>query len=229
MTPPDMKPDDTRDRLIHAVLAHVPFDGWGEKALLIAAEECGIGADAARRAFPRGAASLIEYHSAGADRRMEQGLDADTLKSLGVRRRIAAAVRLRLEQEQPHREAVRAALAYLALPQNARLSLKCLYRTVDTVWFATGDKSTDFNFYSKRALLAGVYGSTLLYWLDDNSENQEESWAFLDRRIEDVMRVERLKGKLRHMLPSPEIWARLIKNGPGNRYRASREGRSGEG
>lgn len=219
MTRPDMPADETRDALIAAVLAHVPFDGWGERALLAAADECGIGGDAARRAFPRGAPSLIEYHSARADRRMEAGLDAEALKGLSVRRRIAAAVRLRLAQEEPHPEVVRAAMAYFALPLNAGLSLKCLYRTVDTVWFAIGDKSTDFSFYSKRALLAGVYGATLLYWLDDRSEDHQESWAFLDRRLEDVMRVGRLKGKLQSFLPSPEILARLITGGPG---RASR-------
>ena len=227
MTPPDMAADETRDAIMQAVLAHVPFDGWGEKALLAAADECGIGTDAARRAFPRGAASLIEYHSTLADRRMEDDLGAEALKGLSVGRRIAAAVRLRLEQEEPHREAVRAAVSYLALPLNARLCLKCLYRTVDTVWFAIGDKSTDFNFYSKRALLAGVYGSTLLYWLDDRSEDHEESWAFLDRRLQDVMRVGRLKGEMQRFLPSLETLARLLRSGPGRTFGVTRGGRSG--
>ncbi|HJN60120.1 MAG TPA: COQ9 family protein [Alphaproteobacteria bacterium] len=227
MTRRVMTADETRDRLIEAVFDHVPFDGWGEKALLAAAQECGIAVDAARRAFPGGAASLIEYHSARADRHMEKGLDAEALKGLDLGRRIAAAVRLRLEQETPHPEAVRAALAYLALPLNAALSLRCLYRTVDTMWFALGDKSMDLNFYSKRALLAGVYGSTLLYWLDDGSEDHEECWAFLDRRLEDVTRVGRLQGRLRSVLPSPEIMARLIKRRPARAFNVARGGRSG--
>ena len=139
---------------------------------------------------------------------MEEGLGGtEALKGMGVRQRIAAAVRLRLELEQSNREAVRAALAYCAMPQNARLSLTCLYHTVDTVWFAIGDKSTDFNFYSKRALLAGAYGATLLSWLDDSSENYKESWAFLDRRLEDVMRLGKLRAKLQNMLPSPKTMA----------------------
>ncbi len=214
MTRQDTTPDATRDALIAAVLGHVPFDGWSEKALLAAAEECAIGAAAARRAFPHGAASLIQYHAARTDRRMEDGLGGTAaLKGMAVRQRIAAAVRLRLELEQPHREAVRAALAYCALPLNARLSLTCLYHTVDTVWFAIGDSSTDFNFYSKRALLAGAYGATLLYWLDDSSEKCEESWAFLDRRLEDVMRVGRVKANLQRLLPSPQFLATLIKGG----------------
>ena len=227
MTRRVMTADETRDRLIEAVFDHVPFDGWGEKALLAAAQECGIAVDAARRPFPGGAASLIEYHSARADRHMEKGLDAEALKGLDLGRRIAAAVRLRLEQETPHPEAVRAALAYLALPLNAALSLRCLYRTVDTMWFVLGDKSMDLNFYSKRALLAGVYGSTLLYWLDDGSEDHEECWAFLDRRLEDVTRVGRLQGRLRSVLPSPEIMARLIKRRPARAFNVARGGRSG--
>ena len=210
-----LKTDETRDRLLAAALDHVPFDGWGEKALMTAAEETGIGADAARRAFPRGATSLIEYHSAWADQRMLDNLDEAVLKNLGVRQRVSKAVRNRLEKNGPSREAIRAAVGYLAMPQNGLLSLKCLYRTVDAVWFAIGDKSTDFNFYSKRALLAGAYGATLLYWLDDSSENYEESWAFLDRRLEDVMRVGRAKANLQRLLPSPQFIANLIKGGSG--------------
>jgi ubiquinone biosynthesis protein COQ9 len=228
MTRQDTSSDPIREALIAAVLGHVPFDGWGEKALLAAAGECEIEAAAARRAFPRGGASLIQYHAARTDRCMEEGLGgAEALKGRGVRQRIAAAVRLRLELEQPHREAVRAALAFCAMPQNAGLSLACLYHTVDTVWFAIGDKSTDFNFYSKRALLAGAYGTTLLYWLDDSSENYEESWAFLDRRLEDVMRVGRVKANLQRLLPSPQFIANLLKNGPGWRPDAARYGRTG--
>ena len=224
----DASSEATRESLIVAVLGHVPFDGWGEKALLAAADECAVEAAAARRAFPRGAASLIEYHAARIDRCMEDSLGgAEALKGMGVRQRIAAAVRLRLELEHSHREAVRAALAYCAMPQNARLSMTCLYHTVDTVWFATGDKSTDFNFYSKRALLAGAYGMTLLYWLDDSSENCEESWAFLDRRLEDVMRVRRVKANLQRLLPSPQFVSNLIKSGSGWASGGTRYGRTG--
>ena len=227
-TSPDANSEATREALIVAVLDHVPFDGWGEKALLAAADECAVEAAAARRAFPRGAASLIEYHAARIDRCMEDSLGgAEALKGMGVRQRIAAAVRLRLELEHSHREAVRAALAYCAMPQNAHLSLTCLYHTVDTVWFATGDKSTDFNFYSKRALLAGAYGMTLLYWLDDSSENYEESWAFLDRRLEDVMRVGQAKANLQRLLPSPQFVSNLIKSGSGWASGGTRYDRTG--
>ena len=205
--------DETRDRLLVAALKHVPFDGWSEKALLRAAEESAIGTDEARRAFPNGAASLIEYHSAWDDQHMLESLDEVTLKGLGVRRRVAAVVRNRFEQNEPQREAIRAAMAYLALPHNGPLALKCLYRTVDAVWFAIGDTSTDFNFYSKRVLLAGAYSATLLYWLDDQSEGREQSWAFLDRRLDDVVRVGRISGNLKRILPSAELLARLSRAG----------------
>lgn len=209
--------NDTRDRLIKAVRAHVPFDGWGEKALLAAAKECSVEAEKARRAFPEGVSSLIEYHSASGDRQMEAVLCAEILEGMGSRQRIATAVRLRLAQEVDHPEAARAALNFLAQPMYAPLSLACLYRTVDTIWFAIGDTSTDFNFYSKRALLAGVYGATFLYWLDDESEDHSESWTFLDRRLEDVMKLGKLKVKLRQLLPSPEIVVHLAKGGRSGR------------
>jgi ubiquinone biosynthesis protein COQ9 len=98
-------------------------------------------------------------------------------------------VRARLEQLAPHREAVRRALSYLALPQNAALGAKCLYRTVDAIWYAAGDTATDYNFYTKRLLLAGVYSSTVLFWLNDKSEGYAETWAFLDRRIAEVVKL----------------------------------------
>jgi len=213
MTRRKIKFDDTRDRLIRAVRSHVPFDGWSEKALITAAEECGIEINAARRAFPEGAASLIEYHSALSDRLMEAILGAEALEDMGVRQRTAKAVRCRLAQESDHPEAARAAVAFLAQPMYAPLSIVCLYGTADSIWSAIGDKSTDFNFYSKRAILAGVYVATFLYWLDDESEDHMESWAFLDRRLEDVMKLGKLRARLQNMLPSPKVMANVVGHG----------------
>ena len=217
-----LKTDETRDRLLVAALKHVPFDGWSDKALMRAADETTIGVDAARRAFPRGTPSLIEYYSAWADRHMVASLDEEALQGLGVRRRVAAVVRNRLEQSEPHRESIRAAVSYLALPHHGPLSLKCLYRTVDAVWFAIGDKSTDFNFYSKRALLAGAYSATLLYWLDDQSEGREQSRAFLDRRLNDVVRVGQFSGNLKRFLPSAALLARMSPGSLGRKFDFSR-------
>ena len=193
--------DETRDRLLLAALPHVPFDGWSDKALAAAAADLALDAQAARHAFPGGPAALVTYHAAYADRRMEDALKESDLAPMRVRERIAHAVRLRLEANTPHREAIRAALPVLAQPANGPPALYCLYRTVDTIWFAVGDRTTDFGFYSKRALLAGVYLSTLLYWLNDGSKGAEASWAFLDRRIADVMRFQTVRARLARFRP----------------------------
>jgi ubiquinone biosynthesis protein COQ9 len=186
-----------RDEIVDASLAHIPFDGWTMAALNRGATDIGLPASDAARAFPAGVIDAIEHHSRLADRRMFDALtDLDTLP---IRVRIATAVRTRLEQNAPHREAVRRACTMLALPTNAPMAARCLYRTVDAIWRAAGDTATDWNFYSKRALLAGVYSTTLIYWLDDRSEDLQETWAFLDRRIENVMQVPKLSGRLREL------------------------------
>ena len=166
----------------------------------------------ARQAFPGGPVAFVTYHAAYADRRMEEALKESDLAAMRVRERIAHAVRLRLEQNAAHREAIRAALPILAQPANGGPALYSLYRTVDTIWFAVGDKSTDFGFYTKRALLAGVYLSTLLYWLNDGSEGAQATWAFLDRRIADVMRIQTTQARFaRFRPPGMELLRRLRK------------------
>jgi ubiquinone biosynthesis protein COQ9 len=189
--------DARRDRVLDAVLFHVPFDGWGPAAVRAAINDGGITADEASLAFPGGALDMIEYHSVRADRRLVAELERRGIAGLKIRERIALAVRLRLEQNAAHREAVRRALTVLGLPVNAPLAAKLLYRTVDAMWYAAGDRAADFSFYTKRATLAAVYSATVLYWINDRSEGASATWAFLDRRIEDVMRIEKLKSQLR--------------------------------
>ncbi len=181
--------DATRDKLLAATLAHVPFDGWSRRAFRAGAADLGLDAALAANAFPGGPAELLEAFSAGIDRAMLAELERRGLESMKHRRRIATAVRARLELLDPHREAVRRGLAFLALPRNAALGAKCLYRSVDAIWHAAGDTSTDYNFYTKRLLLAGVYSTTLLFWLGDESEGRAATWAFLDRRIEEVVKI----------------------------------------
>ena len=183
------KADALRDKLLDATLAHVPFDGWTETAILAGAKDVEIDAAAAHRAFPGGPLAVLEYFNARADREMEAALAKHKPAPPRLRDRIALAIRLRLEANAPHREAVRRGLSFLALPQNAPVGAKCLYRTVDAIWHAAGDMSTDFNFYTKRALLAGVYSATVLYWINDASEGFARTWTFLDRRLDEVIRV----------------------------------------
>ncbi len=182
-----------------AALLHVPFDGWQDKVLTGAARDLGIDEMEAVRAFPGGAMELLEYHLAEADRRMVAALETAGLATMRIRERIAFAIRTRLEQNEPHKEAIRRAVAVLSLPQNAPLAARSLYNTCHVIWRAAGDTATDFNFYTKRMILAGVYSSTLLVWLNDESEDYAQSWAFLDRRIENVMQFEKAKGRLRSL------------------------------
>lgn len=193
-------PSELRDRLIEAALPHIPFDGWGRQAALEAARDLGLDANAALRAFPGGARDMIRWHLQQADRKMLEALAEMDLPSMRIRDRIATAVRVRLELYANDRDAIRKALAFLAMPQNAGVATQSLYRTVDDIWFAAGDTATDWNFYTKRALLAGVYSSTLLFWLNDKSEGFADTWAFLDRRIENVMQVPKVTGKLGEVL-----------------------------
>jgi ubiquinone biosynthesis protein COQ9 len=194
MTPSLM---ELRDAIILAALPHVPFDGWTRRAMRQGARDAGYDDAAADRAFPYGAADMIAHYSDLADRRMAEELGRRDVGKMKVRDRIATAIRVRLEQAAPYKDAVRRALSVMALPSNAPTALRSLYRTVDAIWTAVGDTSTDWNFYSKRVLLAGVLSSTVLCWLDDTSEGHAETWGFLDRRIANVMRVPKIGERVR--------------------------------
>ena len=178
-------------------MAEAAFEGFSRASLAAASARLGLPTGEADRLFPGGPAQVLTYVSERADRRTVEDMEKEGVAELKIRDRIKSAVRIRLERHTGEREAARRALALLALPLNAGLGLKLLYKTVDAMWYAAGDTSTDFNFYTKRATLAGVYSSTLLYWLNDRSEGSEATWAFLDRRIDDVMKIEELKGRVR--------------------------------
>ena len=188
---------ELRDSLADAVLAEAAFEGWSRTALSAASAKLGLSAGETDRVFPGGPVQILIFVSERADQRTVEDMEKEGVAGLKIRDRIKAAVRIRLERHAGEREAARRALALLALPLNAGLGLKLLYKTVDAMWYAAGDTSTDSNFYTKRATLAGVYSSTLLYWLNDRSEGREATWAFLDRRIDDVMKIEDLKNRFR--------------------------------
>ncbi|SJZ40201.1 ubiquinone biosynthesis protein COQ9 [Enhydrobacter aerosaccus] len=199
---PQSDPDsDLRDRLADAVANEAAFEGWTGTALRAAARGLGLPAGEADRLFPGGALDVLNHLSLRADRRMVADMEAEGMGSLKIRDRIREAIRIRLDRHLGNKEAARRALALLALPFNAPLGLKLLYRTVDAIWYSAGDTSTDFNFYTKRATLAAVYSSTLLYWLNDRSPGSEATWKFLDRRIDNVMTVEKLKARARSWQP----------------------------
>jgi ubiquinone biosynthesis protein COQ9 len=204
-TRPFDDPDaDLRDRLADAIAEEAAFDGWSRASLAAAARRLELPTGEADRLFPGGPTQVLAHLSERSDQRTVEDMEKQGVADLKVRDRIKQAVRIRLERHAGEREAVRRALALLSLPFNAPLALKLLYNTVDALWYAAGDTSTDFNFYTKRATLAGVYSSTLLYWLNDRTPGSEATWAFLDRRIEDVMKIEKLKSQVASWTnPSP--------------------------
>jgi len=177
-----------RDRLIEAMLPDIAFDGWSHPALRVAARRLEIPAEKALALFPGGAPDLVAGFSAWADHRMLDGYEAAAPEG-GTAARVKRAIELRFEVVTPWREAVRRALSVLALPPHAVLGLRLLYDTVDGIWYAAGDASTDFSFYTKRATLAGVYTGTLMYWLEDRSDDFADTRSFIDRRLADVARL----------------------------------------
>ncbi len=196
----------TRKAILDKVLELAPFDGWTASTLRRAADETGVTGDTQRLAFPNGVMDLIEFHSRAADDEMLERLEDYDLGALKIREKVTLAVRLRIEVIAMHKHAARRAAHMLALPLHHATALRITYRTVDAIWRGIGDTSTDFNFYSKRAILAGVYTTTMMRWFDDRSEGTQETWAFLDRRIQNVMDFEKIKAKLRkraEAMPSP--------------------------
>ena len=197
-------PSDIRAAVLKAALPEIERDGFNESVLARAGKKAGFKPIEVNSAFPHGAASLVEEFSSHADAKMTARMKSS--KEKGMTARITAAVRARIEAMSPYKEAARRAAAFLALPNHAPLGAKLLYRTVDAIWRAAGDRSTDFSFYTKRATLSAVYGATVLYWLGDESEDAEATWKFLDHRIKDVMSFEKFKKSAREAmekLPDP--------------------------
>ncbi len=188
--------DDPRAVLLDAALPHVAFDGWSEATFRAAAADAGMTPEEARAVYPRGAMDLAaEFHRRG-DAAMLARLEAADLDAMRIREKVTFAVRARIEAAGD-REAVRRGTAFFALPQNAPEGARLIWDTADAIWTVLGDASDDINWYTKRATLSGVYGSVVLFWLGDQSEDSEATWAFLDRRIEDVMRIEKIKAQVR--------------------------------
>ncbi|MEH6830140.1 COQ9 family protein [Sulfitobacter sp.] len=184
-----------KDQLLQAALMHVPFDGWSQATFDAAIDDSGIERAVAQSICPRGAVDLaIAYHAQG-DAAMLARMAETDMGAMKYSERVAAAVRFRLEAIED-KEVVRRGSALFALPMYAGDGAKAIWGTADAIWTALGDTSEDVNWYTKRATLSGVYSSTVLYWLGDTSEDHTETWAFLDRRIENVMQIEKLKAQV---------------------------------
>ena len=189
----DLTLDEIRETLAEGIAANAAFDGWGDAARDMAADGTGIDRDVARLAFSGGAIEMIDAWFAAIDRRMAATLPPETLATMKIRARITALVEARLAIVAPDRESLRRARAILALPQNVARAARLGWRSVDLMWRMAGDTATDYNHYTKRTILLGVYAATMTVFLDDDSEGHADTRAFLARRIDGIMRFEKTK------------------------------------
>ena len=200
-------PEAAKARILQAALPHVAFDGWSPATLVAAMTDSGVAPGLAQALFPRGGIDLaVAYHRAG-DATMAEALAERDLSGLRFRDRVALAIRLRLELAD--KEAVRRGSTLFALPQHAAEGANLLWGTADAIWTALGDSSRDVNWYSKRVSLSAVHAATVLYWLGDTSDDHTATWEFLDRRIDNILQIEKLKAGLR---TNPAL--RALMNGP---------------
>ena len=193
--------DEIRTALAPAIAANAAFDGWSAAARDMAAETIGVDGDVAALALPD-APAMIDAWFAAIDAAMLAKVTPEMLAAMKVRARITALVEARIDTIAPNRESLRRALAILALPKNVALGARLGWRTADRIWHAAGDTATDYNHYTKRTILLGVYAATMTVLLDDDSEGQADTRAFLSRRIDGIMRFEKAKAgfqrRLRH-------------------------------
>ena len=189
----DLTLDEIRERLAPGIADNAAFDGWGDAARDMAAEAAGIDRDVARLAFPGGAIDMIDAWFAAIDRQMIEALPLATLAAMKIRERITALVEARLDAIAINRESLRRARAILAMPQHVARAARLGWRSVDLMWRLAGDTATDYNHYTKRTILLGVYAATVTVFLDDDSEGHADTRAFLARRIDGIMRFEKAK------------------------------------
>jgi ubiquinone biosynthesis protein COQ9 len=196
--------DETRRKLLPAALETAVFDGFTPLMMRAAAQKAGLSRSELAAAFPHGAVDLAAFWSQEADRAAAEALRAGDAQGLKIREKVALGIETRLAYLRPHKEAARRAAAYFALPHNALAGARLVWRTADSIWRAIGDRSTDFNYYSKRAILAGVWSSTFMRWLADDGADEAATKAFLNDRIANVMQFEKFKSKVRDSGFDPE-------------------------
>lgn len=199
MTAPERSPE--RDDAIAALLPNVPFDGWTYRALRTGLGPAG--AEDAELLFPGGAIDMIEAYCDLADRKMAEGAAGLGLETMRLSERVRAVLALRFRQNRVHKEAVRRALGILALPRNARRAAASTARTVDAIWQLVGDRTANFSWYTKRVTLASIYTATVLFWITDQSEEDEATMRFLDRRLGELGRITQLSRRAGGLIRRP--------------------------
>ena len=192
-----------RDIIVESALKHVAFDGWSSSAIIQGTIEAGFPDNMFLRAFPNGMSEVIDHFADWSDRRMVTVLASQNLDTMKIRERIYTCVKSRIQINAHHKEAVRRLLSYFALPVNTPLAARLAWRSCSTMWYAAGDRSADWNYYTKRGLLVSVYSTTLLYWMSDDGDDKNDfpdTWTFLDRRISDVLKTFAVPNQLKSML-----------------------------
>ncbi|NNE41084.1 MAG: COQ9 family protein [Marinicaulis sp.] len=190
---------EPRAKILDEMLKKAVFDGWSRRALNDAARDVGVDSATLKAAFPKGVSDVLRYWSSETDAVVLAAMNDEEFDALKIREKVAFGVQTRLYKLRPHKEAVRRAAAFLALPLNGKLAAELTWNIADTIWRGLGDKSTDFNYYSKRTILSGVWTSTFARWLADDSEDQAATKAFLDARIENVMQIEKVKSRAKKL------------------------------
>jgi len=203
--------DELKVAVLDAALKRAPDEGFTDAMLAAAGKNSGAAAEMLVHLYPQGPASLVEFFSEQSDAAMERALAEKNLADMKIRERISTAVLARIDAIRLHKEAARRAGAFLLMPANAPLGMKLLYSTVDAMWRASGDTSTDFNFYTKRAILSAVYSSTLMRWFNDTSEDESATHEFLAARIENVMQFEKFKAEMRERTKDMPSFADVLK------------------
>lgn len=189
----DLTLDEIRVQLAPGIAANAAFDGWTDAARDMAADAAGIDRDVAALAFKDGPVDMIGAWFAAIDAAMLAAVPPERLAFMKVREKITALIEARLDVTAADRESLRRAVSILALPQNVAKAARLGWHTADTIWRAAGDVATDYNHYTKRTILLGVYASTVTIFLNDESEGLAETRAFLARRIDGIMRFEKAK------------------------------------
>ena len=202
--------ETVRTALLKAALAEAPFEGWTAAMMDNASALAGVAPAAHEAAFPRGVRDLLRFWSQETDAAMRAAMEAPAFAGLKIREKVAFAGRARRDVLRPHKEAARRAAALTALPPYAFLGAELAWGTADAIWRGLGDKSTDFNFYSKRGILTGVWTSTFARWLADDEEGEAATLAFLDARIDNVMQIEKAKARVRKLGLDPAAPIRAL-------------------
>lgn len=188
--------EEIKKKILERALQHVPFEGWSHQVLEQAASEVSVDSSYGWRLFPQGPIEAISYWSSLLDQEMLANLPSP--EGLRVTEKVTLAVQTRLTLLKPYREAARKTATYLAFPSHLGRASQLLYQTVNEIWYYAGDTSTDYNFYTKRGLLAWVYSTTFLYWLRDHSDDFKDTWSFLNHRINEVLMIPKIPQKIGH-------------------------------